>query len=202
MLLQSAIIKCKQMIRNDKQMIRKHTSCPVFWPCFWSLHFSQYLLDTCLWRNKRYSSVISACLWEVDGYGVARCRVAVMIVWVGAGQGWGFSGPALALAFMHSSYLGLWCFFRWLKKLVVLPCGADTTLWHSLHTTSFWSTSLALNPKNLHTIDVDPLQGTSSSPPDAAVLSLSASNICLTLTLTLLNIIWGCRCCRVRSLAI
>ena len=54
-------------------------------------------------------------------------------------------------------------FFRWLNKLVVLPCGADTTLWHSLHTTSFWSTSLALNPKNLHTIDVDPLRGTSSS---------------------------------------
>ncbi|KAK0140109.1 Eukaryotic translation initiation factor 5B [Merluccius polli] len=38
---------------------------------------------------------------------------------------------------MHSSYLGLWCFFRWLNKFVVLPCGADTTLRHSLHRTAF-----------------------------------------------------------------
>ena len=59
------------------------------------------------------ASVISACLWEVDGQGSvdgsgsARCRVAVMVVWVGAAHGRGFSELTSALAFMHSSYLGL-----------------------------------------------------------------------------------------------
>ena len=39
------------------------------------------------------------------------------------------------LALIHSSYWTRWCFFKWLKRLVVLLCGANTTLRHSLHMT-------------------------------------------------------------------
>lgn len=97
------------------------------------------------------ASVISVCLWEVDGYAVALCRLIVMVFWVAV--------VTLVLALMHSSYCGWWWFFRWLNKLVVLLCGADTTLTHMT-----WWTSLALNPKNFQTTDDDPFRGTSSSP--------------------------------------
>ena len=61
-------------------------------------------------------------------------------------------------------------FFRWLNKLVVLLCGADTTLLHSLQITCSCLTSLALNPKQVQTMAVAPFRGTSSlRSPDATV---------------------------------
>lgn len=68
-------------------------------------------------------------------WGITWCSVAVTVFGAGAGHGRGPSGPGWVLAFMRSSYL-------------LLLCGTGTTLWHSLHTTSLWSTSLSLDLKD------------------------------------------------------
>ena len=46
------------------------------------------------------------------------------------------------------------------QVVVVLLCGADTTLTHSVHMICSWLTSLALNPPNFQTTDDDPFRGT------------------------------------------
>lgn len=45
--------------------------------------------------------IISVCDYVQD------CRYCLLL-WVSAGHGLGSRGPALALAFMHLSYLSLW----------------------------------------------------------------------------------------------
>ena len=68
---------------------------------------------------------------------------------------------ATLLAFMHLSLYFAVC-FQVVNKLVVLPCGADTTLRHCLHIVCCWLISLALNPKYFEITDDDPRRETNS----------------------------------------
>ena len=56
------------------------------------------------------------------------------------------------------------------QVVVVLLCGADTTLTHSVHMICSRLTSLVLNPQNFQTTDDDPIRGTSSSPSAPEIL--------------------------------